>query len=239
MHDDLRGDLIPSADVLFAENPEQRCPCVLLLDTSGSMAREANGVAAIDQLGEGLRLFKESIAADAVASKRVEAAVVTFGTDVVILQDFAPIEYFNPTRLTAEGMTPMGHAINCALELLDKRKEAYRENGVSYYRPWVFLITDGEPTDAGWEAAAANIHRAEDERKLVFFVVGVEPARMEVLNLVAHPSRPAVKLKDQKNSFAEMFTWLSKSMSAASRSAETGGQIELPPLSGWASVATS
>ena len=239
MSEGIDGDLIPSADVLFAENPEQRCPCVLLLDVSGSMTRDANGMRAIDQLSDGLKLFKEAIAADSVANQRVEVAVVTFGETVTVLQELAPVEYFKPQELVASGLTPMGQAIECALELLDTRKKMYKENGVPYYRPWVFLITDGEPTDSGWEEAVRRIHMAENENGLIFFVVGVEPANMEKLSMVAHPSRPAVKLKDLKNSFAEMFQWLSSSMSVVSRSAETGGQIALPPITGWANVATS
>ena len=43
--------------VEFAENPEPRCPCVLLLDTSGSM----NGPA-LDALNEGLKSFKNDLA---------------------------------------------------------------------------------------------------------------------------------------------------------------------------------
>lgn len=240
MNDD-EHDFIPSADVLFAENPEQRCPCVLLLDTSGSMSRapDGGGTSAIAQLSDGLDVFKQAIAADSVAAKRVELAVVAFADDVDILQDFNPVEYFRPPELVAAGRTAMGRAIRCALELIERRKETYKANGVSYYRPWVFLITDGEPTDLGWEEAVTAIHQAEDQRKLLFFVVGVEPARMEVLARVAHPERGPIKLKDQRNSFSELFKWLSSSMSAVSRSAEKGGQITMPSPAGWGEIATN
>lgn len=62
--------------VEFAENPEPRCPCVLLLDTSGSMQG-----AAIDALNQGLRTFQEELTKDALASKQVEVAVVACLTD--------------------------------------------------------------------------------------------------------------------------------------------------------------
>src|SRR5262245_13508406 len=61
-------------NVEFAENPDPRCPCVLLLDTSGSM--EGVPIAA---LNEGLGAFQKDIKEDTLAQRRTEIALVTFG----------------------------------------------------------------------------------------------------------------------------------------------------------------
>ena len=60
---------IPFGGAEFAENPEPRCPCLLLLDTSGSM----NGTP-IQDLNAGLSTFRDAIAADSLALKRVEGS---------------------------------------------------------------------------------------------------------------------------------------------------------------------
>ena len=60
-------DQIPFSAADFAENPEPRCPCVLLLDTSGSMAGQP-----INELNNGIVNFKDEISADTMAVKRVE-----------------------------------------------------------------------------------------------------------------------------------------------------------------------
>src|SRR5438270_910615 len=127
-------------NVEFAENPEPRCPCVLLLDTSGSM--DGAPIAALNQ---GLQTFKDNLIKDPLASRRVEVAIVTFDSEVQVLQDFVTADRFPPPVLTAQGGTDMAGGIQTALGLIQARKTQYRANGVTYYRPWVFMITDGEP----------------------------------------------------------------------------------------------
>ena len=73
---------IPFGASEFAENPEPRCPCLLLLDTSTSMAGSA-----IDELNHGLMSFKRDLSADPLALKRVEISMLTFGP-VQLISDF-------------------------------------------------------------------------------------------------------------------------------------------------------
>lgn len=126
----------------FAENPEPRVACVLLLDVSGSMAGRPIG-----ELNAALATFKDTMAADSLARKRAEIAIITFGGNVELVQDFVTAEQFTPPVLEASGMTPMGQAIERAIDIIAERKNVYKQNGISYYRPWIFLITDGGPTD--------------------------------------------------------------------------------------------
>lgn len=214
------------ASVEFATNPEPRCACVLLLDVSGSMSGRA-----IDALNEGLRAFAADLGTDALARQRVEVAVVTFGGDGVrVVNDFATAGQFEPSRLTAGGGTPMGAAIVRGLDMVEARKSQYKANGIVYYRPWVFLITDGEPTD-GWREAATRVRAAEEANGLAFFAVGVEGANLDTLGSIA--VRTPLKLDGLK--FVELFVWLSQSQRTVS-SSKPGDQTALPSVEGWASV---
>ena len=123
----------------FAENPEPR-PCVLLLDTSGSMQG-----ASIEALNQGLHTLRDGLMQDALASRRVEVAIVTFDSAVKVVQDFVTADQFEPPTLTVQGQTYTGSAMHKALDMIQARKDQYRAHGVTYYRPWVFMITDGEP----------------------------------------------------------------------------------------------
>lgn len=214
--------------VEFAENPEPRCACVLLLDTSGSMQGEA-----IEALNQGLETFKKDLVKDPLASRRVEVAVVTFDNEVKIAQDFVTADQFEPPKLTAQGQTFMGTAIQKALDLIQNRKATYRQNGVAYYRPWIFMITDGEPQgepENVVQQAAQRLKADEANKRVAFFAVGVGNANMAKLGEIV--VRTPVKLMGLN--FVEMFVWLSKSMEAVSQS-RTDGQVALPPP-GWTTV---
>ncbi|MFY9779093.1 MAG: VWA domain-containing protein [Candidatus Baltobacteraceae bacterium] len=211
------------AGVEFAENPEPRCACILLLDTSGSMQGTP-----IAQLNLGLKSFKDELLADPLAAKRVEVAVLTFGESARLVVDFTDAANFDPPALVAHGLTPTGAAIAEALVQLNARKEAYRNNGIAYYRPWIFLITDGEPTDA-YENAAQQVREGEARGAFSFYGVGVNDANLQKLAEIAPPNRPPVKLDGLR--FRDLFVWLSKSMRTVSH-ATIGAPVTLE-APGW------
>lgn len=214
----------------FADNAEPRCPVVLLLDTSGSMSGQP-----IDELNAGLAIFKQEVQRDTTASLRVEVAIITFDSSVNIVQDFVTIDEFYPPQLSASGTTSMGEGIELALNEVESRKSTYKSNGIQCYQPWVFLITDGGPTDS-WQSAAQRVRQASANGKISFYAVGVQGADLNILGQIAPINTPPLMLKGLQ--FQELFRWLSDSMKRVSSSKVGGGQTSLPAVSGWAQTNT-
>lgn len=222
---DENYDQRPFGSVEFAENPENRCPVILLLDNSGSM-----GGRPIQELNAGLQVFRDELFADSLAAKRVDVAIVTFGP-VKVEMDFVGVQHFHAPTLSVVGDTPMGAAIEQSLSLLRSRKDAYKSNGIGYYRPWVFLITDGSPTDSV-SRASQLIREGEDAKAFMFFAVGVKGANFEVLKQIS--VREPLQLDGLR--FRDLFKWLSASLSAVSKSRidDTPALSNPTGPSGWA-----
>jgi len=231
-----------------AENYEQKCLCVLVLDISGSMREIVDksnmtytgetvymdgkeydlvtgGVSKLDLLNQGLADFYNEIVNDETTSQRLELCIITFNDNVEVLQEPALLDNVTIPTLRGEGETAMADAINVAIDKVDARKRWYKETGQTYYRPWIILMTDGVPNaDQDMDSLAFRIKVDTEAKKYAFLPVGVEGADMEVLQKIAGKGMKAVKLKGMR--FAQFFKWLSASMGTVTK-AEEGQTVNL------------
>ena len=202
-----------------AENYEQKCLCVLVLDVSGSMRGTP-----IVELNKGLRDFYDEISSDDTTKQRLEIALIEFNQDVK--QTLAPalVENFTMPTLEASGSTALVDAVNEAIDLVADRKAWYKSTNQTYYRPWIILMTDGEPDDGqDIETLSQRIQKDTLEKRYAFLPIGVEGANMRVLEQIKG-NIPPMKLKGTK--FSSFFKWLSASMGTVI-TAEEGQQVDL------------
>ncbi len=230
--------IIQKSDTLDTSNPSTRVPVCICLDTSGSMGSGSSEFAdtPIDELNKGVRLFYDSIKADETASFAADICLVTFGGYAKLAENFSSIDQTaQPPVFSAYGGTPMGEAVNMALDCLEQRKQEYKKNGIDYYQPWLVLMTDGEPNGDEQELSG-SIQRVKDMvsgGKLTVFPIGIgNDANMDVLKDFS-PKRPPLKLKGLN--FSEFFTWLSQSISQTSISTP-GESVPLGSVEGWATL---
>ncbi|MCT7363614.1 VWA domain-containing protein [Mycolicibacterium llatzerense] len=211
----------------------------MLADVSGSMQGEP--IAALER---GFAAFTDYLHRDPLASKRVEVAVVTFGTVATVLVPMQEARSLQPVGFNAAGTTNLAAGVHLALDILEDRKYAYKAAGLQYYRPWILLLTDGRPNIEGLDESIARLNAAETARGVTIFAVGAGPyvdyQQLTRMSLQRSPA-PLDGLK-----YEALFEWLSASLSNVSNSTEfgrsdealgsMGSQIPLPPVSGWTSA---
>lgn len=198
--------------VEFADNANERTPCVLVLDCSGSMRGEP-----IKQLNAGLVSLEKELKDDIDASSRVQLLIIkAFGKDEVKIEsDWTDAMNFTAPVMEAGGLTPLGKAMEMALQKIEEQKCLYDSCGITSKRPWIFLISDGEPTDYGWEEAAEICRYAQKNKKAVIHAIGTQGANLD--KLAKFSMLPPKRLTGLK--FTEFFLWLSRSVSCISKAA--------------------
>lgn len=243
----------------LVNNPTPRVPICLCLDKSGSMGAVegeyeetgetvfedgktwkivTGGKSRMDELLDGVEEFYDAIRNDEMAVYSAEICIVTFNDDVECVMDFANIERQEEIpELIPKGDTAMGEGVNLALDLLEKRKQEYRDKGVDYYQPWLVIMTDGQSNGSEQELKRAiqRTNEMVNSKKLTIFPIGIgDEADMSTLNDLS-PKRPALKLKGLN--FKEFFVWLSQSVSRVSQS--TPGEsvkLDVDGIKGWAEL---
>ena len=191
------------------ESPsEPHMACVLLVDTSGSMEGDA-----IKSLNEGINRFKMETSMDELAQKRVDIAIIEFNSTAQVIQDFTPISQMGQINLQATGLTAMGAGINLAIDKVKERNRFYDMMGTPCFKPWIFMITDGLPTD-DIEGAIQRIYEEEhkgNNGKLKFFALGITNYDKNELFRITNR---VMELRD--TDFSQIFNWMSESMVAIS-----------------------
>jgi len=220
-------------------NPDPRVACVVLADVSGSMEGEP-----IEALERGFAAFTNYLHNESLACKRVEVAVVTFGTVASVLVPMQEARTIAPVQFTARGTTNLAAGIHLSLDILEDRKHAYKVAGLQYYRPWILVLTDGKPNLDGFDDAVARLNAAEAARGVTVFPVGAGP-RVDYQQL-ARLSRQRSPAPLDGLKYEALFEWLSASLSNVSNSSEfarddqalntMGDRVPLPSVSGWTSA---
>ena len=218
-------------DVALVDNSDERAPLVLVLDCSGSMQDDNK----IQLLNDGLKALAADLKADPIAARCGRVLVMSFGGDgnVETMGEWTDAMDFTPPELVAGGLTPLGGAMRCALDEVESQKSQMRAAGVSYKRPIIMLLSDGEPTD-DWRQIAAECKSAEAAHKVNIMAIGIgDKANRETLS--SFSNKGALSLRGLK--FKELFIWLSRSIRAVSR-APAGGTVQLNPVDSWAQLST-
>ncbi|MCB9078363.1 MAG: VWA domain-containing protein [Anaerolineaceae bacterium] len=210
----------------FGGAESRRLPIYLLLDTSGSMAG-----APIQAVNQGVNLLYNELMNDPSAIETVHIAVITFDSQAKMVMPLTELTQFNPPNLNAGGTTSLGAALHLLGSSLDRDIVSNSSNRKGDYKPLVFLMTDGMPTD-NWEHQADAIKNRTKQKVATIIALGcgggVETSTLKRITEV-------VLMMDSvtPDQITQFFKWVSQSVSTASVSAQAAGggeaQAQLPP----------
>lgn len=214
-------------DVALGEGT-RRLPIYLLLDCSYSMTG-----APIQSVQLGVETFVRETTSDPSAQETVHVGVITFGGEAKKIDDgLVPIDDFTPPTLTANGGTPLGGAL---IELQRSLDRDLKPNIVGQergdWKPLVFILTDGEPTD-DWENPRQQILDRQKNGVVNVITVGCGPGINDE-NLKKIAIGPRFNMDNNERSFREFFKWMTQSIKSVSRSvsnpANQDQPVNLPP----------
>lgn len=186
---------------------EMHLPCVVLLDTSSSMRSVK------DQLERGLDTLVNSL--DDQAKGCVEFCIIAFDDKPRILSKFGPLYDYETLRIDCDGMTAMHAAVELGLSEIEARKGQYKQEHVPYYRPWIYLLTDGGANDPD-NGEFEKLLKAQKDKHCTFFPVAIGDEAD--INLLKTLREDGLVFKASKENFVGAFEWLSNSMSSISNS---------------------
>ena len=213
----------------FAKTTKKRLPICFCLDISGSMlAPTESGKTRMEELNNAFSKFINAMKNNDEVASSADIAMVTFGGQAGILQNFAPLSSLDvpEIKVNKRSLTPMGEAIQVALKLLEIRKAGYKDKGLKYFQPWLVVLTDGEPEG---ENAIENMSQAiaetialEKDNKLVVFNIGIgEDANLDVLKKLSVKREKPISVGE--TNLDELFTFLGSS----SESVVSGGDTDV------------
>ena len=200
----------------------RRLPIFFLLDVSESMVGDN-----IRQMSAGLETLVKSLRSDPHALESVYLATIVFAGKPRVLTPLVELMSFYPPRLPVGSGTSLGAALNTLMDEIDKQIVKGTAEVKGDWKPIVYLMTDGKPTDE--VQTAVDRWRRRYQRKASMGAIGIGPyASMEMLSQL---TENAFQLKNETaDQFASFVRWLSQSVSSQSQSVaavEGGGGVKL------------
>lgn len=202
----------------------RKLPVYLLIDTSGSMRGES-----IHAVNVGLQSMLTALRQDPYALESVWISIITFDNEARIAIPLTPLEEFQFSDLSVPqaGATFTGAALECLISCVDKDIIKSSDEVKGDWRPLVFLMTDGSPSDSYAYSQAIHEIKKRSFGSIIACAIGNKAKHSHLKELTSQ----IVELETlDSTAFASFFKWVSASVSFGSNSKGiSNGMDDLPP----------
>ena len=202
----------------------RRLPVYLLIDTSGSMYGEP-----IEAVKNGVQVLVSTLRQDPYALETAYLSIITFNTSAQQLTPLTELAAFQQPNIEASGCTALGEALSLLASKVDSEVTKTTAEVKGDWKPLVFIMTDGEPTDD------LNKGLSEFQKRKFGMVVACAAGQGANTDTLKKITENVVQLDTaDRATIKSLFKWVSASVSAGSMKVEdTGkevsGMSELPP----------
>ena len=192
----------------------RKVPICLCIDVSGSMSQvDGSTMSKIEEVNKYVNVFLDYVRSDERARKISDICIITFGNRVDVVSGYNSIDNIPKQKFSAYGGTPLGEAVDKAIELLDLRRKYYKENNIEHWKPILLLMSDGEPTDSYKESARRFSERVSKKELKVFPVGMGTQFNLAVLKEFAPDPNFQPKQIKTSTEYEKLFNLLSSSSS--------------------------
>ena len=138
--DYMKQERLNSADLI--QNSANRVPVCLCVDASYSMLQDHR----MEHVNNGIRSFIQNSARDVYVRDSIDLCIVTFGgKGVQVAQEFANVQKLAGRfrDIVPSGNSPLGQAVRFSLQKVLRQRNSYEAYGITSYRPWLIIMSDG------------------------------------------------------------------------------------------------
>lgn len=201
----------------------RRLPVYLLLDTSGSMRGEP-----IEAVRVGLQALLTSLRQDPFALESVSISIITFDREVRVLVPLTEVGEFQlpEIALPQSGPTHLGQALEIVCQRVDLELRRTTPEQKGDWRPLLFIMTDGSPSDLKVFRDAIPMVQARHFSQVVACAAGALAKEQHLRELT--PNVVSLDTMDSAT-FVKFFQWVSQSVSSGNASMGASADLVLPP----------
>jgi len=201
----------------------RRLPVYILADVSGSMQGTP-----IESVKSGIRQLHRDLLGDPQAIESAYLSIITFGNSAQQTVPLTEVAMFNPPELTAGGTTNFGDGLRMLIDSFDRELVRTTADQKGDWRPLVFILSDGAPTDVDWPTYAQQLRERRPAN-----IIAVACGDQADVNVLKQVTENVILMQEMSpDAFRAFFSFVSASVKQTSQkvgSVADGSAITLPP----------